>query len=335
MLTAVMLLCVPPLPITSPLLVQQDTVEIQEWLVPWPNTRPRDPSVGPDGLVWFVGQQADYVASFDPEIEEFRRYPLPVGAGPHNVVTAPDGTIWYTGNRQANIARLDPTTGAITTVPMPHSRARDPHTLVFDDQGTGWFTVQHGNMVGRLEPETQEVTLIDVPVPNARPYGIVVDGQRRPWIATFGTNAITTIDPSSLRLRMLQLPDRRARPRRLAVTSDDLVWYVDYARGFLARLDPTTGAVREWAAPGGAAALPYAMTVDDADRLWFVETGPRPNRLVGFDPRTEQFFSVTAIPSGGGSVRHMVFHRPTRTIWFGTDANTIGRAHVPTEYARE
>jgi virginiamycin B lyase len=128
---------------------------------------------------------------------------------------------------------------------------------------------------------------------------------------------------------MLELPNQRARPRRLAVTSDDLVWYVDYARGFLARLDPTTGAIREWAAPGGAAALPYAMTVDDADRLWFVETGPRPNRLVGFDSRTELFFSVTAIPSGGGSVRHMVFHRPTRTIWFGTDANTIGRAHVP------
>jgi virginiamycin B lyase len=323
MLATILLLCVPPLPSTTPLSAPQDTVEIQEWLVPWPDTRPRDPYVGLDGLVWFVGQKADYVASFDPETEEFRRYPLPVGAGPHNVVTAPDGTIWYTGNLQANIAKLDPATGAITTIPMPDS------TLVFDAWGTGWFTVQHGNMVGRFEPETQAITLLDLPVPNARPYGIVVDGQRRPWIATFGTNAITTIDPSSLQLRMLELPDQRARPRRLAVTSDDLVWYGDYARGFLARLDPATGAIREWAAPGEAASLPYAMTVDDADRLWFVETGPRPNRLVGFDPRTELFFSVTAIPSGGGSVRHMVFHEPTRTIWFGTDANTIGRARVP------
>jgi virginiamycin B lyase len=46
----------------------------------------------------------------------------------------------------------------------------------------------------------------------------------------------------------------------------------------------------------------------------------------GFDPRTGQFFSNTAIPSGRGSVRRMVFHRPTREIWFGTDANTLGRA---------
>jgi virginiamycin B lyase len=29
------------------------------------------------------------------------------------------------------------------------------------------------------------------------------------------------------------------------------------------------------------------------------------------------------------AVRHRVFHAPSREIWFGTDANTIGRAKVP------
>ena len=49
-----------------------------------------------------------------------------------------------------------------------------------------------------------------------------------------------------------------------------------------------------------------------------------------FGVDTESFFSITPIAkSGAGSVRHMVFHKPTRTIWFGTDANTIGRAMVP------
>src|SRR5690554_6043608 len=33
-----------------------DTVAIQEWEVPWKDTRPRDPYVAPDGQVWFVGQ---------------------------------------------------------------------------------------------------------------------------------------------------------------------------------------------------------------------------------------------------------------------------------------
>jgi virginiamycin B lyase len=62
--------------------------------------------------------------------------------------------------------------------------------------------------------------------------------------------------------------------------------------------------------------------------VWFVTTGAFPNRLVGFDPKTETFFSDTPIPSGGGAVRHMFFDRGRREIWFGTDTNTIGRARL-------
>jgi len=306
-----------------------DTLVIREWQVPWPGTRPRDPFVDREGRVWFVGQQGDYVGLFTEANGQFRRFPLPAGAGPHNIVEGPDGAMWYTGNRQANLGKLDPVTGSITTVAMPDPEARDPHTLVFDPTGIGWFTVQLGNFIGRFEPRNGTVTLVPVPTPGARPYGIVVDTKNHPWIATFGTNAIATVDPVSLALRLFELPHQRARPRRIAVTSDDMVWYVDYSRGYLGRLDPNSGAVREWAAPAGAASLPYAMAVDHHDRLWFVETGPRPNRLVGFDPDTEHFFSMTTIPSGGGTVRHMVFHEPTHALWFGTDANTLGRAVVP------
>jgi virginiamycin B lyase len=71
------------------------------------------------------------------------------------------------------------------------------------------------------------------------------------------------------------------------------------------------------------------MVVDDKDRLWFVETGSNPNLMVSFDPAAGKFSSITEIPSGGGVVRHMYFHPPTREIWFGTDTNFIGRAKVP------
>ena len=60
-----------------------------------------------------------------------------------------------------------------------------------------------------------------------------------------------------------------------------------------------------------------------------VETGPDPNRLVGFDPANEEFFAIADIPSGGGSVRHMHYHAPASEIWFGTDTGTIGRAVIP------
>ena len=70
------------------------------------------------------------------------------------------------------------------------------------------------------------------------------------------------------------------------------------------------------------------MAVDDRDRIWFVETGPQPNRLIGSDPERQAVIAIAEIPSGGGTVRNMVFDRQTNALWFGTDANTIGRANL-------
>jgi len=131
-------------------------------------------------------------------------------------------------------------------------------------------------------------------------------------------------------VREYLLPDERARGRRIALTSDGAVWYGDYSRGYVGRLDPVSGAVKEWALPGGGTSMPYAMTVDDADRLWLVETGSQPNKLVAFDPRTNSFTAKVDLgPAMPNTVRHMVFDKSTRSIWFGSDRGTIGRAVVP------
>lgn len=304
-------------------------VEITEWPVPWEETRPRDPYVDGQGRVWFVGQRGDYVAYLEPESGEFTRFDLDPGTGPHNQIVDENGVVWYAGNRAAHIGRLDPATGEITKFPMPDPEAvRDPHTLVFNSAGDIWFTAQGSNVVGKLDPNTGAIEIVQVPTPEARPYGIVIDSQDRPWIAMVGTNKILTVDPATMEPREYVLPFEDARPRRIALTSDDMVWYVDWERGSLGWLDPGTGEAREWPAPSGRESGPYATGTDQLDRLWFVETGPEPNQLVGFDPDTEEFFSITPIPSGGGAIRNMYFHEPTQTFWFGTDANTIGRAPV-------
>lgn len=303
----------------------RDSVEIREWAVPWENTRPRDPIVAANGHVWFVGQRGNYVGALDPASGEFRRIELPEGAMPHNVIVGPDGDLWYAGNRDSHIGRIDPETGEIRVIRVP---PRDPHTLYFGPDGDLWFTAQGANRIGRLDPASGEVRLLEPSVADARPYGIVVDGRGHPWIALFGTNRIATVDPASMNLVEHTLPSEDTRARRLDVTSDGAVWYVDYARGTLGRFDPASGAVEEWPTPGGAGSRPYAMAIDDEDRVWFVETGSDRNRLVGFDTTTGTFTSVTPIPSGGGTVRHMVYHAPTGSLWFGTDVNTIGRALI-------
>ena len=314
-------------PSASSLDAQELTIE--EWEVPWAGTRPRDPYVAPDGRVWFVGQTADYAARLDPEDGSFQRFDLPEGSGPHNLIVDADGIVWYAGNRDAHIGRLDPETGVVTRYPMPDERASDPHTLVFDSQGVIWFTVQYGTMVGRFDPGTGAVDLVEGPTPDSRPYGIVIDSEDRPWIVEFAGGKVATVDPRTLELREYPLARAEARPRRLVVTSDGGVWYVDFAGGFLGRLDRETGAVREVALPGGESSRPYGMAVDQGDRIWLVETGVHPNRLVGYDTRASRFVGQAEIPSGAGSVRHMYYDAARRSVWFGTDANTVGRARLP------
>jgi virginiamycin B lyase len=306
----------------------QTTIAIREWPVPWEDTRPRDPAVDRDGKVWFVGQTGDYIARLDPASGKFDRFALEKGAGPHNLIVGADGAIWFAANRKGYIGRLDPANGAIRKFPMPDAKAGDPHTLILARDGSIWFTVQSGSFVGHLNPKSGAVRLVKVPTPGSRPYGIVVDATGRPWFNEFGRSALGTIDPKTMKLEEHVLPEG-TRGRRIALGRDGGVWYVDYARGRLARFDPHTKKVAEWLTPSGKGSLPYAMSVDDRGRMWLVETGPQPNRLVGFDPATKQFFATGNVPSGGSTVRHMIFDAKRRDLWFGTDANTIARARVP------
>lgn len=318
-----------PAVVLPPVSPDNVVVEITEWKVPWPGTRPRDPSVASDGTIWFVGQAGNYLARLDPATGEFKRFDLEEGTGPHNQILDREGFVWFAGNRKGYIGRLDPKTGEIKKYPMPNPEARDPHTLVLDAKDNIWFTVQGGNFVGKLETATGQIRLVKMITEDARPYGILVDPEGFPWFNQVGTNKIGRMEPNTLEVKNYILPHPQARDRRIARTSDGFIWYTDHARGYLGRLDPQTSEVKDWPAPAAAQSRPYAMTSDDKGRLWFVETGVQPNRFVGFDPKTEKFFSITPIQSGGGAVRHMVLDPKTRSIWFGTDANTIGRARVP------
>jgi virginiamycin B lyase len=305
--------------------VAAQALDVREWPVEWEG-RPRDPAVDADGHVWFVGQAGNYIGVFDPAAETFRRFELEPDTRPHNLIVGSDGGIWYAGNGNARIGRLDPVTSEFRIIHMPDEAARDPHTLLGDDRGHIWFTVQNGGFVGRLNMDDGNVQLVKAGGDRSRPYGIDLDSQGRAWVNLFGTNEIARVDPGTFEITTVATPRESARTRRIAVTSDDAVWYVDYAGGRLGRIDPASGEIREWPVPGGEDARPYALIADDQDRLWFSETNRDAPRLIGFDTRTLTFMNETPVSAG---IRHMVHYAPTRTIWFGTDANNIGRIVLP------
>ena len=224
--------------IISPVVDNPLQLEITEWPVPWNDSRPRDPDVAPNGVIWLVGQGGDYAARFDPESKEFTRKVLPPGTGPHNLIVDRDGTLWIAGNRLAFIGRMNPVSGELTRFTLPDETARDPHTLVFSGRNEIWFTMQWSNFVGRLNKRDGHIELVPMQTEQARPYGIKMDSRGHPWIALLGTNGLATIDPETMELNVIYLPRENARLRRLVITADDMVWYTDYSQGFIGRYNP-------------------------------------------------------------------------------------------------
>ena len=314
-------------------------IDLAEWEVPWERTRPRDPYVAPDGMVWFCGQAGGYIGSLNPVTGEMKQYDIGEGAGPHNLIVAEDGMVWYAGNRRAHIGRLNPETGDVTQFPMPaESGAKDPHTLVWLPDGNIAFTVQGGNKVGHLNVTTGEVNLATAEEDGSRPYGIKVAPDGEVWVVLFGTNRLAHLDMDNLDMDNLdmdkvvlhefELPRKEARPRRMEISSDGRIWYGDHRTGFLGVFDPKDASFTEWQLPSAAKARVYGMAIDNTDTIWLVETGVQPNRFVAFDTKTERFIQQADVPSGGSTIRHMYYHEDTGEIWFGTDSNYIGRALI-------
>lgn len=302
----------------------KDQVELRDFAVPTADAVPHDVALGNEGSVWFTEERADKIGRLDPTTGTFQEYLLETpGAGPHGIALDRAGNVWFTANAKGFIGKLDPGTGRFTKYPLPDARAGDPHSLAFGRAGTLWFTVQKGGFVGKLDPATGGFALRPLPRQGALPYGIAIGNDGAPYVAEFGANQIARVDPVTMAVTEYPLA-RAARPRRIVLARDGHLYFTDFARGMLGRLDSATGVVSEWPSPSGASAKPYGITGTADGYVWYVETGPRPSRLVRFEPRTRQFAS-RAIP-GGGVVRSMAATPDGRLFFASSDTGRIVEA---------
>lgn len=188
-----------PLAVAALAAQAMSSVPISEFTVPWGREgRPRDPAVAPDGKIFFVGQQASYVARLDPKTGDFKKYAIDSTAHPHNCVVDSHGQVWFSGNANGTLNRLDPATGAVATFDVATSKFR----------------------------------IVKIPLPEGKrstnPYGIVLDSKGRPWFNLFNTNTIGTLDPVTFELKTYKLANDSTRDRRIGITTDGKLYYTDY-----------------------------------------------------------------------------------------------------------
>jgi virginiamycin B lyase len=161
-------------------------VQIQEYEVPTPKSRPHDPAVAPDGSLWYTGQGANMVQRVGREAQ-------------------------YPGQVRSQVGELQYEADPIRRRCGPQHRPADgtkidPHTPVFDQNGILWFTNEETNYIGRLDPKTGNMILTKSPTPHAVPYGIVILQNNTPFFCEFGTNKLASIDPSTMKIREYTLP---------------------------------------------------------------------------------------------------------------------------------
>ncbi|MDL1861327.1 lyase [Betaproteobacteria bacterium PRO7] len=275
--------------------------------------------------------------------QEVQYFPVPRGAGPHDVAPAPDGGVWYTAQRQGALGRLDPATGKTEQIPL--GRGSAPHGVIVGPDGAAWVTDSGLNAIVRVDPKSREVKTF--PLPAGTPYAnlntAAFDRNGLLWF-TGQAGYYGSVNPKTGEVRVWSAPRGRG-PYGIAATPKGDIYYVSLAGSHLAHVDidtgkatviepptPDQGARRVWSDSKGRLwisewnsgqvsvydpankswrqwKLPgerprtYSVYVDDRDQVWLTDFGA--NAIVRFDPATEKF---TSFPSDerGANVRQML-----------------------------
>jgi virginiamycin B lyase len=183
-----------------------------------------------------VGSIAVAVSAANAETVQY--FPVPEGAGPHDVAPAPDGRVWYTAQGQGALGRLDPKSGEVKQVPLGDGSA--PHGVIVGPDGAAWVTDGGLNAIVRVDPATLEVKTYPLPDPddnaNLNTPAFGKDGIL--WFT--GQNGIYgSLDPKTGKMAVYEDPEGRG-PYGITATPDGTVYYASLAGSHIARIDVAT-----------------------------------------------------------------------------------------------
>ncbi|TIL62485.1 MAG: lyase [Mesorhizobium sp.] len=297
--------------------------------------------------------------------DEVRYYPVPEGAGPHDVAPAPDGSVWYTAQGQGALGRLDPDTGAVRHITLGDGSA--PHGVIVGPDGAAWVTDGGLNAIVRVDAETEAVKAF--PLPEGHGYANLntgsFDKHGRLWF-TGQEGIYARLNPAGGKVDVWNAPRGRG-PYGITTTPSGEVYYASLAGNHIARIDVSTGKaspidpptadqgarrvwsdskgriwVSEWNAGQVSVFDPaandwrswklpgdepqaYAVYVDERDKVWLTDFSA--NAIVRFDPATQTFASF---PSDRDNATVRQLNGRSGEVW-GAESGTDRLVLIETE----
>lgn len=303
----------------------------------------RETASGPGSSSARTGSPAAPVATAPPSALRLLEFPLPAGAGPHDVAPAADGGVWFTAQAAGYLGHLDVSSGAVTRVAL--GGGSQPHGVVTAGDGTAWVTDGGLNAIVRVDAETRQVSRFPLPAGRggARLNTAALGRDGVVWF-TGQSGVYGRLDPRTGSMQVYDAPGG-AGPYGMAVAPNGDVYYASLAGSHIARVDPASGRAtvirpptpaqgarrvwpdsrgRVWVSEWNAGQLarydpatgewrewrlpgdrpqPYAVYVDAGDLVWVSDFGG--NQLVRFDPSAEQFTGL-ALPGPASDVRQLL-----------------------------
>jgi virginiamycin B lyase len=266
---------------------------------------PHDVAAGPNGEVWYSGQNLGFAGRLQPVTGKIEHIPLGNKSAPHGVIIGPDGAPWFTDGGQNAIVRVDPATKDVVVWPLPPERMpyTNLNTAAFDGRGRIWFTGQNG-IYGRLDPKTGDMKVWDAPRGRG-PYGMTGTPRGDIWFVSLAASYLANVDPESGVATLYPPPTRDQGARRVWSDAKGRLWISEWNSGNVSMYDPAAGSWKQWKLPGEKPRA-YAIWVDSEDKVWLSDWSA--NTIVRFDPVTEKFESFPS-DRANANVRQMLGRR--------------------------
>jgi virginiamycin B lyase len=282
--------------------VRSNTSALRSWpLATRQRTGIHDVAPAPDGGVWFSAQRSGHLGWFDPASGKVELVALGGGSSPHGVIQGPDKAAWLTDGGQNAIVRVGWPDRAVRAFPLPAgTRYANLNTAAFDGDGDLWFTGQSG-FVGKVETKTGTVTVKESPR-GSGPYGICTTPSGDVWWCSLAGSFIARIDRKTGDSQVVEPPTPRQGARRVWSDSQGRIWVSEWLSGNVSVHDPARSTWRTWKVPGDNA-KPYAIYVDERDRVWLSDFGS--NAIFSFDASAERFTRI-ALTNEGAAVRQIL-----------------------------
>lgn len=171
-----------------------------------------------------------------------------------------------------------------------------------------------------LAPATATIEEWQVPWERSRPRDPFVGGADEIWFVGQQADYAAVLTPSSGNMKRIDLP-AGAGPHNIIVDERG-AWYAGNKAAHIGLIDRETHEITQFTLPGDGRRDVHTMDFDPATGdIWFSAQGA--NQIGKFDAASQQI-TLWNVPTP--SARHMVYESSDNSLWFGTDANTIGKA---------